>query len=278
MDKTSLKIKILYDTMGKAEKRIADWLMANPGEIIPLSIVDLAERCGCSEATIVRFSKRLGFSGYQGLKISLAQENNTSSVNNSISADDGAKEIYSKVCNEIYCSLEMTKEVLDPAVLEQVCEKIIAAPKIAIFGLGNSASVALDASHKLLRAGCETYAYCDNHMQVIAASHLGKGDVAIGISHSGSSKDIVEALDIAKKSGAYTVAITNKGKSPIQKVSDYMLYTSSDETKYNILALSSRISQLSIINAIYFYIVYHTSEQAMQSIKDTENALLSKKY
>ncbi len=278
MDKTSLNIKILYDKMGKAERRIADWLMENPGEILPLSIVDLAEKCGCSEATIVRFSKRLGFSGYQGLKISLAQENNTTSVNSSISADDEADEIYSKVCNEIYCSLEMTKDTLDYGILKEVCERIIAAGKIAVFGLGNSASIALDASHKLLRAGCEAYAYSDNHMQVIAASHLNKGDVAIGISHSGSSKDITEALDIAKKAGAYTVAITNKGKSPIQKVSDYVLYTSSDETKYNILALSSRISQLSIISAIYFYIVYHQSDKAMKSIKETEQSLLSKKY
>ncbi len=278
MDKTSLNIKILYDKMGRAEKRIADWLMENPGEILPLSIVDLAEKCGCSEATIVRFSKRLGFSGYQGLKISLAQENNTTAVNKTISADDDAEEIFNKVCNEIYCSLEMTKGVLDYDALEQVCEKIIGAPRVVLFGLGNSASIALDASHKLLRIGCEAYAYSDNHMQVIAASHLGAGDVAIGISHSGSSRDIVEALEIAKKAGAYTVSITKEGKSPIQKVSDYVLYTSSDETKYNILALSSRISQLSIINAIYFYIVYRKSEKAMRSIYSTENSMLSKKY
>lgn len=278
MDKTSLNIKILYNEMGKAEKRIADWLLQNPGEILALSIVDLADKCGCSEATIVRFAKRLGFSGYQELKISLAQENDTTTVSTNITVDDTIDEIYDKVCNDIYCSLERTKKVLDTEALRAVCEKIITAKRIVILGLGNSASIALDASHKLLRAGCNAYAYSDNHMQVIVASHLCGDDVVIGISHSGSSKDIVEALSIAKHAGAVTVAITNSGKSPIQKHCDYVLFTASDETKYNLLALNSRIAQLSIVNAIYFYIVYHQSERAMESIKETERSLLTKKY
>ncbi len=278
MDKTTLNIKILYDKMGKAEKRIANWLLENPGEIVPLSIVELAEKCECGEATIVRFAKRLGFSGYQELKISLIQENNSATASTNITSDDTVEEIYDKVCNDIYCSLERTKMVLDTDMLQQACEKIVKANKIVIFGLGNSASIALDASHKLLRAGCNAYAYSDNHMQVIVSSHLTPDDVVIAISHSGSSKDIVEALKIAKEFGATTIAITNKGNSPIQKYCDLTLFTASDETKYNILALNSRIAQLSIINAIYFYIVYQKSDKAMDSIKNTELSLLTKKY
>ena len=278
MDKTTLNIKVLYDKIGKAEKRIADWLLANPGEILALSIVDLADRCGCSEATIVRFAKRIGFSGYQELKISIAQETNSTSVSTNVKSGDSMEEVYDKVCNDIYCSLERTKMVLDTKKLENACEKIASADRVVIFGLGNSASIALDASHKLQRTGCNAYAYSDNHMQVIAASHLSPNDVAIGISHSGSSKDIVEALKIAKKAGATTIAITNAGKSPIQKQSDITLFTASDETKHSILALNSRIAQLSIINAIYFYIVYNKSETALDSIKETEQSLMSKKY
>lgn len=278
MDKTTLNINILYNQMSKAEKRIADWLIANPGEILPLSIVDLAEKCDCSEATIVRFAKHLGFSGYQELKISLAQETNSTSVSTNITSNDSLEEIYDKVCNDIYCSLERTKMVLNTDILEDACKKISIAEKIVIFGLGNSASIALDAGHKLQRTGCNAYAYSDNHMQVIAASHLTYKDVAIGISHSGSSKDIVDALKIAKEAGATTIAITNSGKSPIQKYSDFTLFTASDETKHNILALNSRIAQLSIINAIYFYLVYHKSDKAFESIKETEMSLLSKKY
>lgn len=278
MKKTSLKIKAIYDDLSKAEKKIADWIFENPGKILALSIVELAEHCKCSEATIVRFSKRLGFTGYQELKISLAQEDTGTVFNGNMSPDDNAFEIFEKVCNDIYCSLERTKNILNKEALELTARAIMSAGKIIVIGLGNSASVALDASHKLLRAGYNAVAYTDNHMQVIAASHLKKGDVAIAISHSGSSKDVVDALAVAKEHGAVTVSITNKGKSPIQKHSDIVLHTSSDETQYNILALNSRIAQLSIIDSLYFYIIYQQSDKALQSIKDTENSLKTKKY
>ena len=278
MKKTTLNIKVIYDELGKAEKKIADWILQNPGEILALSIVELAEQCGCGEATIVRFAKKLGFTGYQELKISLARETQGTVVNAKMSADDTIYEIYEKVCDDIYCSLEHTKKVLNQEALSETARALISANKIIVMGLGNSAAIALDASHKFLRAGCDAYAYTDNHMQVIAASHLKKGDLAIGISHSGSSKDVIEALKIAKEKGAVTVCITNKGKSPIQKHSDHILHTSSDETKYNILALNSRIAQLSIIDALYFHLVYQQSEKALQSINDTEKSLLTKKY
>ncbi len=278
MDKISLKIKLLYDEMGKAERRIADWIEENPGKIISLSIVELAELCGCSEATIVRFSKRLGLGGYQELKISYAAESGSSSVSTRISADDSPFQMYTKVCDDICLSLEKTKKSLDPELLSSAAEKICSAGKIVVFGLGNSASVAIDASHKFMRAGLNAVSYSDNHMQVIAASHLKEGDVAMAISHSGSSKDIVDALKIAKEHGASTISITNTGKSPILKYSDIVLSTSADETQYNILALNSRIVQLAIIDSLYFYIVYNRTSDALLSIKETERSLMSKKY
>lgn len=278
MNKIILNIQVLYNDMGKAEKKVADWILEHPNELLPLSIVELAEQSESSEATIVRFSKRLGFSGYQELKISLAKETNTNIVNAHMTKEDTAFEIYEKVCNDIYYSLESTKKVLDADMLQKASEAIMAAGKIVIMGLGNSAAVALDASHKFLRIGLNAYAYTDNHMQVIAASHLKEGDVAIGISHSGSSKDVIEAMQIARERGATTICITNKGKSTIQKYSDLILHTASEETKYNILALTSRIAQLSIIDALYYHIVYQQSDKTFKSIDDTEHSLKRKKY
>lgn len=114
MHKISLKIRMLYNDMGNAEKRIADWIMNNPGKIISLSIIDLAEKCRCSVATIVRFSKRLGLSRYQELKISLASEGGGTTVNTHITNADSAYEMYEKVCNDIYLALELTKHSLSP--------------------------------------------------------------------------------------------------------------------------------------------------------------------
>lgn len=276
MGKTTVNIQVLYDNMGKAEKKIADFLLKDPKAILPLSIVDFAETCGVGEATIVRFSKRLGLDGYQQLKISIAQEEDSAPVDENISVDDSAYDIFSKVCRDINSSLEKTKIVLDEKAIGEFCEAVIKAKDVCVFGLGNSAPVALDVTHKFLRLGIKAQAYTDNHMQAIAASHLGKGDVAFAISHSGSSRDIVEAMEIAKSTGAKTIAISNNGKAPIDKHCDIVLHTISDETNYRILGLSSRISQLAIIDAVYSYLVCHLPN-AKENIKKTENALKQKK-
>lgn len=277
MNKTALKIKMLYPKMGKAEKKIADWIIENPKGLIPLSITELAESCGCGEATIVRFAKRLDFGGYQELKISIAREEGSSELTNGIKAEDTCYEIFEKVSNDIYCTLEMTKKSLDKNELEAAAEKILNADRIMIYGLGNSASVALDFQHKLLRVGCHAAAFSDNHMQVISASHLTNRDVAVGVSHSGSSKDIIDALKTAGDCGATTISITNKGKSPIVKVSDIALFTASNETEYTILGLNSRIAQLAIVNSVYYYIA-NRKDVSSAAVNITERALQNKKF
>ncbi len=277
MNRTILQIKVMYDSMGKAEKRVADWIFENSENLLPLSIVELAEKCKCSEATIVRFSRRIGCSGYQELKLLLARDSGAKNLSSDITKSDSCFDIFEKISNEIYCSLEYTKKALDGESLNKAAEIIKKADNVLFFGLGNSSPVAQDAAHKFLRAGIRAYAYSDNHMQAIAAGHLTEKDVAIGISHSGSSKDIVDALKIARSQGAATICITNNGKSPILNQSDIALFTSSPETKYTILGLNSRIAALAIIDALYSYIVCN-SDTAENAIENTELALKSKKY
>ena len=154
----------------------------------------------------------------------------------------------------------------------------MATSRVVIFGLGNSAPIAMDAAHKFLRLGIDAQSCCDNHMQAIVSSHLDENSVAIGISHSGSSRDIVEALNLAKGKGATTICLTNYGNSPILNVSDIKLYTQAEETKWSVLALSSRIAQLTIFDAIYAYIVINTDKKSMQAIYNTETALKHKKF
>jgi DNA-binding MurR/RpiR family transcriptional regulator len=280
MNQILLKIQSIYDEMGRGEKKIADWILSHSEEIIQLSISDLAEKCKTGEATIVRFSRRLGLSGYQELKISIAQEivGGRHVLGEEMLIQDRCYDLFSKTCANIFISLEHTQKSLNPEDLETAAEKIIHAGHIAIYGLGNSAAVAMDAQHKFLRAGLFAAAYCDNHMQAIAASHLKEGDVAIGISHSGSSVDVVDALRLSREAGAFTIGITNTGKSPIQKQCDIVLLTSSDETRYTILGANSRIVQLAIIDSIHAYLLLRREDEAIEAVRRTERALLSKKY
>lgn len=268
-----------YDSMGPAEKRIADYLFAHTEEIIGISISELAEKCACGSATAVRFARRLGLEGYQELKVRLAAEVGSASViDEEFLKTDNCYRIYRKRIASIAESLRETEAVLDEETLEKVAQAVLHADRIVIFGLGNSASIAQDASHKFLRLGLDAQACCDNHMQAIIASHLKRGSIAIGISHSGASRDIVDAMRLCKVCGATTACITNYGASPLADAVDYALFTRSRETKHSILAMNSRLSQLAIIDCIYTYIVLHADKAAKQAIYNTEVALQSKKF
>ncbi len=279
MESIMHNIRTLYDDMGRSEKRIADYILSNTQSIIEMSISELASKCGSGDATVVRFSRRLGFTGYQALKLGIAAEiSSVSAIDRTINKTDSCYEIFQKRINDILISLKNTESVLNHTQLELAAKSIMAAKKIYIFGLGNSSAIAMDATHKFLRLGLNAQSCCDNHLQTIIASHLDKDSVAIGISHSGSSKDIVEALQVAKNNNAKTICITNYGNSPILAVSDIRLFTQSEETKRSILAMSSRIAQLTIFDAIYTYIVVNKGEKAVDAIYNTEDALKYKKY
>ena len=273
------KIRFMRQQMGPGEKKIADYILENSQDIISASISDFAEKCGCGDATVVRFARRLGFDGYQSLKIGIAGEiRSSSSVSEKITKEDTCFDIFKKRINELSVSLANTETVLDAEMLEKTANAIMNSKRIIVFGLGNSASIAQDAAHKFLRLGFNAQACCDNHMQAIIATHLDRKSVAIGISHSGSSKDIVEALQLSKIGGATTVCITNYGNSPIVKACDYSLFTRAEETQHSILAMSSRIAQLTILDSIYTYIVVISDKQAAQEIYNTELALQNKKF
>ena len=97
MERTILNIKSSYDALSKSEKQIADFLIENPSKILPLYITDLSSLCGVSEATIVRFAKKIGFEGYQQLKIAIAQEHHTRPLNENITFDDSPYDIFEKI-------------------------------------------------------------------------------------------------------------------------------------------------------------------------------------
>ena len=278
MESTLHKIRANYQQLGPSEKKVADYILQNEQEVTSLPIGELAGLSGSTAATIVRFSRRLGFKGFTDFRLGLAGEIiSTSSISSKITKNDSCFEIFNKRINDIAVSLWNTESVLDPKQLDLAAKTIMKAKRIVIFGLGNSAAIAQDAAHKFLRLGLNAQACNDNHLQAIIASHLDRDCVAIGISHSGVSTDIIDALQLCKIGNATTVCITNYADSPIVKSSDICLFTKSDETNHSILAMSSRIAQLAIFDAIYTYIVLHADKASVNAIYNTETALKSKK-
>ena len=274
-----LRIKSMYRNMGNAEKKVADWIVKNPGAVADKSIIELASLTGASEATIARFSRRLGYGGFQEMKISVAKDTVGESkiIHEKVQRSDTCTEIFGKVVSGIDETLMHTGKVLDSENLQRAAEIIHNARKVLVIGLGASASVTMDAAHKFLREGIDCTYSSDNHMQIILASHLSERDAVLAISHSGSSKDIIETLEVAKSCGAKTISISNYGRAPIEKYSDICLHTASDETQFRNLGLSSRIAQLAIIDTMYLYIAMRRDKAALTAINKVEDALTTKK-
>ena len=277
MNRTLLLAQSLYGEMGKSEKKVADWLFSHSGEAFSYSITELAQKCESSEATIVRFSRRLGFQGYQELKLSLAQEVDKKVITPFISSSDTCYEIFEKLCNDTYLSLERTKKLLDSDDMTRAVKAISGAKRVVLVGLGSSATVATEGANKLLRAGCNAVPFSDTHMQAIAVSQLSDGDVVIGISQSGSSKDIVECLKLAKSRGATTVCITGKERSPLSRQSDISLVTDTEEVRHGYLGLNSHLSRILIMDALCVGIAYEGEGEHIAGIRGSDITLESKR-
>lgn len=276
MNRTLLQAQLMYNDMGSAEKKVADFLFSHSGEVLPYSISALASKCESSEATIVRFSKRLGCKGYQELKLALAREHDKKVITPTITGGDDCYSIFEKVCNDAYLSLERTKKTLSAEAMAEAARAIGEARRVVLIGLGDSASVAEEASNKLLRAGCNSSAYADTHMQAVAISQLKAGDCLIGVSQSGTSKDVVEGMKAGRSRGAVTVSITSRERSPIARQSDILLLTDTEETRHSSLGLNSHLARLVVIDALCYKLVYQNYDRAW-SIGETEAELRSKR-
>ena len=248
-----IKIDTLRSKLPATEGKVAGYILAHPREVIYLSITGLAANCGVSDATVVRFCKRLGLHGYQALKVRLAQDivSPLERIHEGVQETDTCQEILAKVFQTTIHALQYTLRIIDEDQFIQTVDALDKAQRVAIFGLGNSASVARDAQHKLLRLGINATAYDDNHIQRMVSVNLRAGDVCLCISHSGSSRDIVDAGRNAKSNGAKVIALVGIGESPLSEVADIRLDTSAREAQYHILALSSRIAQYALIDALY---------------------------
>lgn len=274
-----LRLQALLPKLSRAEKKVVEYVLSHPEEVIHLSVSGLAENSNVSDATVVRTCRNIGFDGFQHFKVTLAQGIVTplQSIHEEIHYDDTIEQIIEKVFQGNLHTLNFTHNILSASAIEAAAAALMKAQNVYIYGLGNSHAVSLDLQHKLLRLGIHAYAFTDSHLQTIAATYITDKDLLFAISHSGSTVDVVECAKIAKNNGAVVISLTNIGSSPLSRVSDIKLYTASKETKYRIVAMSSRIAQMAIIDTIYTIIATRIPDIS-EKFHNIEKALETKKY
>ena len=263
------KIRSAIPELSKSEASVAEYISEHDDEVINLSVSALADCCGVSEPTVIRACRNLGFSGYQALKIALIQSANSpvSCSGEEVTAEDDMAAAMHKVFAAANDAVTMTRESLDISTLERASEAILKAKRIYIFGVGGSSAVASDVQHKFMRLGLEAVAFADLNLQAFAAAYSGKGDVVFAISHSGSSKAVVDNAILAKSNGATVISLSSLGKSPLTEIADISLYTAANETRYRIVAISSRIAELTIIDTLYSYMRFRTGNRKNLTIE-----------
>lgn len=222
----------------------------------------------------------MGLSGYQEFKLILAKDvvMPEENLHETVSTDDSLAAISRKIAEQNIQAINNTMRVISMEELKKAIEAIINARNIEIYGVGASGYTALDAMYKFKRIGLQVNAFMDPHIQSISASLLKKNDVVLAISFSGSTRDTVNTVEIAKKSGATVICITNHGKSPIAKLADVVLLSSVRETPLQSGALSSKIAHLHIIDLLYTGVTIRMKEKSIENINKTAAAVLDKLY
>ena len=267
------KMQARFSTLTASERRVADYISSNPEEVIHRSISELAGLTETSDATIIRACRKLGFSSYQEFKVLLAQDivspNQVPNGNIDFDTCQSIADIISHVFDSTVQTLRLTQDIVAPETIEAAADLLFDARCVYIFGMGNSGSVAQDLQHKLLRLGKMAVSQSDSHLQrILVTAHANSEDVIVAISHSGSTKDLVENVRLGRSRGAKVISITAYGKTPLSKIADLSLFTMSDETKTNPTSVSSRIAQIAIVDVLHTAISFKHKEHAIRTISD----------
>jgi len=250
-------IRSLLPNLAPVERRVAQAVLDDPQGVAWRSISELARACGTSATSVVRFCRAIGLRGYPDLRLALAgavardDATAVTAASRDIDPGDDAATITSKIAYADARAVTETASHLDIAMLVQVTEALAKAGRIDIYGVGASGFVALDLQMKLQRIGRPAFAWPDPHMAISSAALRGGGDVAIGLSHTGTTVDTIDALREARNHGATTAAVTNFPWSPITEVADFVLITAARETAFRSGAMTSRIAQLTVVDCLF---------------------------
>lgn len=273
-------IEAAVATLPPSLARIAVVVREKPSTVIDMTINELAQECSTSVASVVRFCRAIGFSGYAPLRMALATElgkeaaqfSARGAFGSEISEDDTLREAVSKLASLELLAIEETVARLDFAVLEAAIDDIDRAERILLYGIGASQFVAEDLAHKLLRVGRTAHVITDPH-EAIAATVLNAGPtVAIGFSHSGSTGETVRFLETAGRNGAATIAMTSAKGSPLALAADHALFTEVRESSFRAGAMVSRIAQLTLVDCLFVGVAKRRFAETMDALQRTRDA------
>lgn len=268
-----LKMVKNKEELSVAERAVLDYLIENRDNLKDFGVEKIAEAAYTSPASVVRMCKKLGYQGFKDFKIDFILANAKVEI-------PDTKEYQDVILTKTYENgraaienniriLEETLKIFSLETVEKAAQTIMNARKILIFGKGSSYLVCKDLEMKLRRINKFAIAQGESHDQLVDATFLNNKDVVIFVSNSGKTKEIVSSALLAKENGATIISITKLGTSVLADISDIVLYTSSLEGEFRSAAMTSRISQLAMVDALFTHCAYVDIERSIKTLEKT---------
>lgn len=269
-------LKEMKNNLAPSERKIANYILANPEESILLTTLMLGERSQTSSAAVIRLCKSLGFNGFQELKIRVAGDLRVESVlgYRDIEPNEEYKDIIDKVTSNTMQTLKETVDIMNIPNLKRAVKTLINAKSIIFIGFGASYIAAMDAEQKFIRIDKHAQSFSDVHMAATSIANKGPEDVVVGISFSGNTYEVARLLELANQKKTKTISITKYGKSKVTNLSDINLYTSTaKEATFRSGATSSRIAQLHVIDILFMCLASEEYEKTIEHLDETRKAI-----
>ncbi len=257
----NLLIRNRYNTMGEQEKRIADYVLEHEDEILYTPLASLAENAGTSEATAVRFCKKLGFRGIKEFKVFLGTVRSSGSDKNSCTFGDSDSTIFEKVFRNSMRALEYSFKSTSYETLSKVSDYINASSNILVFGVGGSAIAVEFVAREITRIGKKIFSYTDSYSIRQFNADFASSDLVLIVSRSGETEDLVRIAEKAGRQGAAVVAITGAEKSKLTEISDTAIIVSEEQLIDGDRNSFSRIGQISLVSCLYIMCVAHRMKE-----------------
>ncbi|WP_246465229.1 MurR/RpiR family transcriptional regulator [Ruania alkalisoli] len=273
--------------MSAAMRKIADVVLDDPSAPLELSITELADRAGTSPATVTRFCRQLGYPGYVQFRVGVATDSGRGDdsdaegwrieMGRTLDPDDSPDDVLRALLNAHVRSLRATADVLDLDAVTQVALRIAAADHLDIYGTGGSFAMADEMRTRLYRIGVNAHSWGDVHAGLASASIQGPQTTAIGISNSGRTRETIDMLARAQRSGAFTVAITSFPSSPLAQLADLSLLASVPEQYLHPADLSAKHSQLFVLDVLYLIVAQQDYSGAAAKIAASADAVAARR-
>ena len=269
-----------YQSFTNTEKKVADYILEHTKDVIFMSITDLADACNVGESSIFRFCKTMNLKGYQEFKIlmahSISPDDEAPQLSGKITMEDTIEELSSKILTSNVSALTETFNLISKEDISAAVDSMMNADKVHFFGVGASLMTALEAKNKFMRITNKAECSLDSHLQIMSAALMSEKDVAVLISYSGSTKDTIEVAKVARDAGAKIIAITRFVKSPLTNYSDITLLCGANEGPLQGGSLTAKISQLYLLDLLYFEYFKRTYNQSSANKELTAKAVIEK--